>query len=75
MRKRVMTALAAAAAVSLIVCAQASADEIKVWVADNTVEFTKAQTEAFKEAYPDFSPAFPLPCRNATRYDQKEKAP
>ncbi|MBR2256965.1 MAG: extracellular solute-binding protein [Blautia sp.] len=55
MRKRVMTALAAAAAVSLIVCAQASADEIKVWVADNTVEFTKAQTEAFKEAYPDFA--------------------
>ena len=38
----------AAAAASVLVTSVAMADEIKVWVADNTVEFTKAQIETFK---------------------------
>lgn len=32
-----------------------NADEIKVWVADNVVDFTEEQIEAFKEANPDYA--------------------
>ena len=52
--KGVLTATAAAVFMSAGIH-MAMADEIKVWVADNTVEFTKAQIEAFKEANPDFA--------------------
>ena len=55
MRRKMLATIAAVAAATLVVGSQAFADEIKIWVADNTVEFTKAQVEAFKEAYPDFA--------------------
>ena len=55
MKRKMLTVMAAVAAASLFVCAQAHADEIKIWVADNSVEFTNSQVKAFKEAYPDFA--------------------
>ena len=33
----------------------ACADEIKIWVADNVVDFTNEQVAAFKEAYPEYA--------------------
>ena len=54
MKKLSTMILAGALAVSVMGFA-ARADEIKVWVADNVVDFTNGQIEAFKEANPDFA--------------------
>ena len=54
MKKLSTMLLAGALAVSVMGFA-ARADEIKVWVADNVVDFTNSQIEAFKEANPDFA--------------------
>ncbi|MBO7708931.1 MAG: extracellular solute-binding protein [Lachnospiraceae bacterium] len=54
MKKLSTMMLAGALAVSVMGFA-ARADEIKVWVADNVVDFTNGQIEAFKEANPDFA--------------------
>ena len=40
---------------SALFCTSAFADEIKVWVADNIVDFTNEQIAAFKEANPDYA--------------------
>ena len=51
--------LVLALAMMLTLCSFASAEgfdgEIKVWVAEATVEFTKAQVEAFKAANPEYA--------------------
>ncbi len=51
--------LVLAAVMMLSLCSFASAEgfdgEIKVWVADNTVEFTNAQVELFKAAHPEYA--------------------
>ena len=51
--------LVLALAMMLSLCSFAAAEgydgEIKVWVAENTVEFTKAQAEAFKAANPEYA--------------------
>ena len=51
--------LVLALAMMLSLCSFASAEgfdgEIKIWVADATVEFTKAQVEAFKAANPEYA--------------------
>ena len=51
--------LVLALAMMLSLCSFASAEgfdgEIKVWVAEATVEFTKAQVEAFKAANPEYA--------------------
>ena len=51
--------LVLALAMMLSLCSFASAEgfsgEIKVWVAEATVEFTKAQVEAFKNANPEYA--------------------
>ena len=51
--------LVLALAMMLSLCSFASAEgfsgEIKVWVAEATVEFTKAQIEAFKNANPEYA--------------------
>ena len=48
-----------ALAMMLSLCCFASAEgfdgEIKIWVADNTVDFTKAQVEEFKKLYPEYA--------------------
>ncbi|MBE5809750.1 MAG: extracellular solute-binding protein [Clostridiales bacterium] len=57
MKKILSLVLALAMVLSL--CSFASAEgfdgEIKIWVAENTVEFTKAQVEAFKAAHPEYA--------------------
>jgi len=55
MKKKLMMLCAAGAAASMLFSANVLADEIKVWVADNVVDFTKNQIEAFKEANPDYA--------------------
>ena len=55
MKKRLVSLLAVGAAASILFSANAFADQIKVWVADNVVDFTKGQIDAFKEANPDFA--------------------
>lgn len=55
MKKRFATMLAAGVLACAAMTATASADEIKVWVADNVVDFTKGQIDAFLEANPDFA--------------------
>ena len=55
MKKRLATMLAAGALACAAMTATASADEIKVWVADNVVDFTKDQIASFLEANPDFA--------------------
>ena len=52
--KKVAVALLAGA-LTLTLGMGASADEIKVWVADNVVSFTQDQIAAFKEENPDFA--------------------
>ena len=51
--------LVLALALVLSLCSFAAAEgfsgEIKIWVAENTVEFTKAQVEAFKAANPEYA--------------------
>ena len=51
--------LVLALAMMLSLCSFASAEgfsgEIKIWVADKTVDFTKAQVEAFKAANPEYA--------------------
>ena len=47
--------LAAAAIAAAAFSMSASADQIKVWVADKIVGFTEEQIAAFKEAYPDYA--------------------
>ena len=57
MKKILSLVLALAMVLSL--CSFAAAEgfsgEIKIWVAENTVEFTKAQVEAFKAANPEYA--------------------
>ena len=55
MKKRIISLLAVGAAASMLFTANAFADEIKVWVADNVTAFTEEQIAAFKEANPDFA--------------------
>ena len=51
--------LVLALAMMLSLCSFASAEgfsgEVKVWVAEATVEFTKAQVELFKAAHPEYA--------------------
>ena len=54
MRKLATIIMAGALAVT-VMGITANADEIKVWVADNVVDFTNGQIEAFKEANPDYA--------------------
>jgi len=53
--KRFSTLLLAGALAASMMSVAANADEIKVWVADNVVDFTNQQIDAFKEANPDFA--------------------
>ena len=55
MKKQVLAVIAAGAVACTAFGMSAAADEIKVWVADNVVEFTNQQIDAFKEANPDFA--------------------
>ena len=55
MKKQIMGLIAAGALTGAVFGMNASADEIKVWVADNVVDFTNQQIDAFKEANPDFA--------------------
>lgn len=55
MKKQIMGLIAAGALAGAVFGMNASADEIKVWVADNVVDFTNQQIDAFKEANPDFA--------------------
>ena len=57
MKKFLALVLCMIMAVSMIGAASAEAfsGEIKIWVAEATVEFTKAQVEAFKAANPDYA--------------------
>ncbi|MBQ4177769.1 MAG: extracellular solute-binding protein [Lachnospiraceae bacterium] len=53
--KKFATMILAGALAAAVMGITANADEIKVWVADNVVEFTNGQIDAFKEANPDFA--------------------
>ena len=55
MKKKMLTAIAAGILSAVMAMPTFAADSIKVWVADNVVDFTNAQIEAFKEANPDFA--------------------
>ncbi len=57
MKKFLALVLCMIMAVSMIGAASAEgfSGEIKIWVAEATVEFTKAQVEAFKAANPDYA--------------------
>ncbi|MBQ2954976.1 MAG: extracellular solute-binding protein [Clostridia bacterium] len=57
MKKFLALVLCMIMAVSMVGAASAEgfSGEIKIWVAENTVEFTKAQVEAFKAANPDYA--------------------
>ena len=57
MKKFLALVLCMIMAVSMIGAASAEgfSGEIKIWVAENTVEFTKAQVEAFKAANPEYA--------------------
>ncbi len=55
MKRQMMALIAAGVLTGTVFGMSASADEIKVWVADNVVDFTNQQIEAFKEANPDFA--------------------
>ena len=55
MKKFLAIVLALALMLSLASFASADDSQIKVWVADKAVEFTKAQIETFKAANPDFA--------------------
>ena len=57
MKKFLAMVLCLCMALSLVGCANAEgfSGEIKIWVAENTVEFTKTQVEAFKAAHPEYA--------------------
>ena len=58
MKKFLVLVLSLIMALSMITVASAEggfSGEIKVWVAENTVEFTKTQVEAFKAANPEYA--------------------
>ena len=55
MMKKTVKFMVAGAVASALFCTSAFADEIKVWVADNIVDFTNEQIAAFKEANPDYA--------------------
>ena len=56
MKKVLSVVLALAMLLSLASIAVADfSGEIKIWVAENTVDFTKEQVEAFKAAHPEFA--------------------
>ncbi len=55
MKKLLAIVLAVAMLLSLASIAVADDSQIKVWVAENAVDFTKEQIEAFKTANPDFA--------------------
>ncbi len=55
MKKLLAIVLAVAMLLSLASIAVADDSQIKVWVAENAVDFTKEQIEAFKAANPDFA--------------------
>ena len=53
--RKLMTALMIGSLSAALFTTAASADEIKIWVADAVVGFTQEQVDAFKEANPDFA--------------------
>ena len=55
MKKLLAIVLTIALMLSLVSFAAADDSQIKVWVAENAVDFTKEQVEAFKAANPDFA--------------------
>ena len=57
MKKFLAMVLCLCMALSLVGCANAEgfSGEIKIWVAENTVEFTKAKVEEFKAAHPEYA--------------------
>ena len=58
MKKFLALVLCLIMAMSMITVASAESGfsgEIKIWVAENTVEFTKAQVDAFKAANPEYA--------------------
>lgn len=55
MNKKLATILTAGALSAMLCVPASAADTIKVWVADNVVDFTNQQIDAFKEANPDFA--------------------
>ena len=58
MKKFLALVLSLIMALSMIIVASAESGfsgEIKIWVAENTVEFTKTQVEAFKAANPEYA--------------------
>ena len=55
MNKKLATILTAGALTAMLCVPVSAADTIKVWVADNAVDFTNQQIDAFKEANPDFA--------------------
>ena len=57
MKKFLAMVLCLCMALSLVGCANAEgfSGEIKIWVAENTVDFTAAQVDAFKAAHPEYA--------------------
>ena len=57
MKKLISLLLAAMMALSLVSFASAEgySGDLKIWVAENTVEFTTQQVEAFKAAHPEYA--------------------
>lgn len=55
MNKKMVTILTAGALCASLCVPVAAADGIKIWVADNVVDFTNQQIEAFKEANPGYA--------------------
>ena len=57
MKKFLAMVLSLMMVLSMVGCASAEGynGEIKVWVAENTVEFTKAKVEEFKAAHPEYA--------------------
>ena len=57
MKKFLALVLCLMMALSMVACANAEgySGEVKIWVAENTVDFTKAQVEAFKAEYPEYA--------------------
>ena len=53
--RKLKTALMIGSLSAALFTTAASADEIKIWVADAVVGFTQEQVDAFKEANPDFA--------------------
>ena len=53
--RKLMTALMIGGLSAALLTTAASADEIKIWVADAVVGFTQEQVDAFMEANPDFA--------------------